>query len=329
MIPLVFSGNRGWLHLPLKNAPLREGIVFFSAYGVEDLATRHSLVCLAERLSNAGHPVLRFDLPGTGDSLGNWDDSASLPTWVDAGLEAVEVLRRVSGSVSVSLLGLRLGGLIASLVAQQLQTDGQTVMGLALLAPTLDGRQHMRECRALSDGSSPLTIAGFPINEALRQAIAGCNPKQFERAAAQRVFLAIPGTAKFLPELEIEWRKDVPVCSVPYFDLADHIGNPTMSRAPTGMFERLKEWFGESLPIAEEIGTNLPSTTVFTPAHASLADSDFVEDGEVLNIENGIAGIWCSPDRQPPHTIVIFCNAGRPAAQQTGRALHPRRSSRK
>ena len=69
MTPLVFSGNRGWLHSPAGNGPLREGIVFFSAYGVEDLATRHSLSRLAAQLSDTGHPVLRFDLPGTGDSL--------------------------------------------------------------------------------------------------------------------------------------------------------------------------------------------------------------------------------------------------------------------
>ena len=44
MIPIAFAGNRGWLQLPSENAPRREGVVFFSAYGVEDLATRHSLV---------------------------------------------------------------------------------------------------------------------------------------------------------------------------------------------------------------------------------------------------------------------------------------------
>lgn len=309
MIPVAFSGNRGWLHLPLEHAPLREGIVFFSAYGVEDLATRQSLVRLASRLSAAGHPVLRFDLPGTGDSLGGWNDAAALPAWVEAGRQAVEVLRRVIGNGSMSLLGLRLGGLIASLVAQSMQADGQTVTSLALLAPILDGRQHVRELRALSDGSSPLTIAGFPINEELRQAIAEFTPRQFLIAPAQRVFLAAPGTAKYLPELEIEWRKHVSVCSIPYPDLTDHIGNPTLSRAPASVFERLEEWFGEGLPLPQGLRKDRLATTKISDA--SLVDTNFVEHGDILAVENGLAGIWCSPARQSIHAFVVFCNAGR------------------
>lgn len=311
MIPVVFSGNRGWFYRPADQLPRRDGVVFFSAYGVEDLSTRASLARLAARLAAIGHPVLRFDLPGTGDSLGNWDDAASLPAWVAAGEDAVAALQRLSGSRSVSLLGLRLGGLVASLVARQLPADGQTVTRLALLAPILDGRQHMREWRALSDGSLPLTIAGFPINEALRQAIAGMTPEQFLTPPAPRIFLAIPGTAKYLPPLESEWRKQVPVCSVAYPDLAEHIGNPTLSRAPAALFERLLEWFEHdlaSVPAAELTGAE---PQVLLPAQASLVGDGFVEEGECLAIENGLAAVWCSPTRQPPAATVVFCNAGR------------------
>jgi pimeloyl-ACP methyl ester carboxylesterase len=311
MTPLVFSGNRGWLHSPAGNGPLREGIVFFSAYGVEDLATRHSLSRLAAQLSDTGHPVLRFDLPGTGDSLGNWDDAASLPAWVEAGQKAVDVLLCLSGGTSVSLLGLRLGGLIASLVAGKLQTKGQTVGSMALLAPILDGRQHMREWRTLSNSTIPLTIAGFPINEELRQAITAITPEQFVSTPAQRVFLAAPGTAKYLSEIESEWRKHTLVTSVPYPGLAEHIGNPTMSRPPAEMFERLREWFGEDQLTAQEIEENRFAKTLRTPGQATLASNNFVEEGEVLDIENGLAGIWCSPNLQTAKTIVVFCNAGR------------------
>lgn len=308
MIPLVFSGNRGWLHLPLADAPLREGIVFFPAYGVEDLATRQSLTRLAARLSAAGHPVLRFDLPGTGDSLGNWNDAA-LRTWVDAGRQAVELLRRSTGNGSVNLLGLRLGGLIATLVAQRLLADGYAVAGLALLAPTLDGRQYVRELRALSDGTSPLTVAGFPINEELRQAIADFTPKQFVCIPAQRVFLATPGSVRYLQELEAEWRLQVPVHSVPYPNLADHIGNPTMSRTPANVFEPLETWFGGGVPTTQDTWKDRAKTIELS--ESSLADGNFVEHGDVLAVENGLAGVWCSPACHPPHTVVVFCNAGR------------------
>lgn len=307
MIPLVFSGNRGWLHLPEENLPRNEGIVFFPAYGVEDLATRHSLARLADGLAAAGHPVLRFDPPGCGDSLGNWDDAATLPAWIDAGEQAVETLRQATGATSTGLLGLRLGGLVACLLAERLRAAGQPPSSLTLLAPVLDGRQHMREWRALSADASPLTIAGFPISEELRQAIAGITPGQFATPPAPRIFLGIPGTARYLSELETLWRQSASVHAEPYPELAEHIGNPTLSRAPAEMFKRLQAWFGEG-------PSSQPTGLTKTPAGAlpaSLAGDNFVEQGELLAIANGLAGIWCSPRQEAARAIVVFCNAGR------------------
>lgn len=307
MIPLVFSGNRGWLHLPEENLLKKEGVVFFPAYGVEDLATRHSLALLADRLAAAGHPVLRFDPPGCGDSLGNWDDTATLPAWIDAGEQAVETLRQASGATSTGLLGLRLGGLVACLLAERLQAAGQPPSSLTLLAPVLDGRQHMREWRALSAGASPLTIAGFPISEALRQAVAGITPGQFATPPAPRIFLGIPGTARYLSELETQWRQSADLHAEPYPELAEHIGNPTMSRAPAEMFSRLLAWFGEAPPSQPTGQPKTPECAL----PASLTGDCFVEQGELLAGANGLAGIWCSPSRKAARAIVVFCNAGR------------------
>jgi len=305
LIPVVFSGNRGWLYLPQEKAPSREAIVFFPAFGVEDLATRSSLARLACSLAEAGHPVLRFDLPGTGDSLGDWENGASINAWVEAGQQAVHAIRRWSGSRPTSLLGLRLGGLIASLVAQKLQEEGDSIAGLALLAPIFDGRQYMRELRALSDGSSPLTIAGFPINEELRQTVAAITPGQFTKPLAQRIFLGVPNTGKHLTDLEPRWRENVPVNSLPYPDLAEHIGNPTMSRAPVEMFRQLQEWFGALPPVSSAAKESFIGK-------ATLTGDSYQEEGEVLAVENGLAGIWCNPLQALPNTpIVIFCNAGR------------------
>lgn len=304
MIPVVFSGNRGWLYLPQASSPSRQAIVFFPPFGVEDLSTRHSLASLAANLADAGHPVLRFDLPGTGDALGD-HTGISLNDWVEAGQQAIEALKQWSGSTSACLLGLRMGGLVATLVAQAQQQQGHPVSALALLAPVLDGRQHIRELRALANGGSPLTIAGFPINDALKQAIASVSPAQFAAPPAQQIFLGIPGSGKQLADLESQWRTGVPLLTVPYPDIAEHIGNPTMSRAPLEMFKQLEDWFN-NLPLStpRKIGNPNVDTT--------LVGEHFVEQGEMLAIENGLAAVWCTPARSLPQTpIVIFCNAGR------------------
>src|SRR5208283_1610416 len=56
----------GVLHQP--HSPSAPRVVIVNDFGTRALSAYWTFRRLAERLSEAGHPVLRFDFPGTGDS---------------------------------------------------------------------------------------------------------------------------------------------------------------------------------------------------------------------------------------------------------------------
>jgi pimeloyl-ACP methyl ester carboxylesterase len=87
-----------------------------------------------------GHPVLRFDLTGNGDSDGSFTDLTVELLCGD--LErAIEEAKRRTGARAVSLLGLRLGANIAGLVAER----RDEVRHLVLWSPIVDGERYMQE----------------------------------------------------------------------------------------------------------------------------------------------------------------------------------------
>ena len=98
-------------HQPL-GTPRDLGFVLCPPHGQEAMQFHRSLRVLATLLSEQGHPTLRFDFRGCGDSAGDHDDW-SLENWTtDVGL-ALDSLKERSGVSSLGLVGLRLGGHVA------------------------------------------------------------------------------------------------------------------------------------------------------------------------------------------------------------------------
>lgn len=315
MIPVVFGGCRGWLSLPMPGLPLRDGIVVFSAYGVEELSTRYSLARLAERLAAIGHPVLRFDLPGSGDSLGDWADVGQLRSWLAAGKEAVGSLKNWGGVASVSFIGLRLGGMIATLVAQELKDAGSPVRSLALLGPVVQGRQYIREMRTLSDSPQAITVAGFSLSEETGQAISQVDLGNFLQAPTTRIFLGVPGVSKAIGKLQAQWSMDADVVQVPYADMVQHIGNSVMTRTPVDMFDQLVAWFAADKAFGEE-GHHCAKSVFLScscgTTDAVLSAAGYVEEAHFISSEVNLVGVWCRPQvTQVSAPVVVFCSPGR------------------
>ena len=114
--PLYFGPSAapmlGWFHAP-ESPPRDVGIVLCPPVGVEYGCSYHMLRVLAGRLAAAGFPTLRFDYPGTGDSSGSDTDPDQVAGWLQSIGLAGEELKRRSGCRSLSLVGTRLGGLLA------------------------------------------------------------------------------------------------------------------------------------------------------------------------------------------------------------------------
>ena len=142
-VPLFFPNGRyslfGVLHK--ANGPTSlPAFVFCHPFGEEKLWTHRVFVGYARLLAAAGHPVLRFDYMGNGDSGGGFSESSVATACADVHC-AIEQVRGLTGARTVSLLGLRLGATIASLVAD----EASDLQHLVLWAPIVDGDRYMQE----------------------------------------------------------------------------------------------------------------------------------------------------------------------------------------
>ena len=286
------------------------------AHGVKDLSTRYSMARLASSLSASGHSVLRMDLPGCGDSLGDWDTPGLTDQWLPAVIAASKHLQAWTGAQHTSLIGLRIGGLIGLQAAVALAEKGTPLANLALLAPVLQGRQHLRELRALSDGHPQLSVAGFPLSESTQQFLQSVDLSKLPAPPARRVFLGIQPVAKALDALAASWSEKAEVTASVYSDMAEHIGNPTLSRPPTDLFRSLEAWFDRDASLNERTAWAQSASSAPTRnlevISSTLKGDEFIEEGVIIPAEVGLAGVWCVPgDRTPQTPVVVICNAGR------------------
>ncbi|MEO5822089.1 MAG: alpha/beta fold hydrolase [Vicinamibacteraceae bacterium] len=129
----------GVFHEPPAPAS-KSAFVFCHPWGEEKLWAHRVFVSFARALAADGHPVLRFDLMGNGDSDGEFSDS-TLQTALSDVRCAVREVRRRTGQSTVSLMGLRLGASIAAMIAD----ETPDVAHLILWAPIVDGGRYMQE----------------------------------------------------------------------------------------------------------------------------------------------------------------------------------------
>jgi pimeloyl-ACP methyl ester carboxylesterase len=121
----IYFGSAGRPLFGVYNPPAGStqaalGVVLCNPIGDDLIRAHRAFRHLAEGLAAAGFPVLRFDFDGTGDSGGDERDPALVAAWRGDVGRAVAALRAQSGVASVCVLGLRFGGTLAALAAEEL-----------------------------------------------------------------------------------------------------------------------------------------------------------------------------------------------------------------
>jgi pimeloyl-ACP methyl ester carboxylesterase len=124
----------------------RSAVLLCPPFGWEDICSYRSRRDWAEQLALAGHPTLRIDLPGSGDSAGGPTDPGRPAAWTQAVLDAGEWLRGASGAPGLAVIGIGLSGLLAARAA----LEGGQIDELVLWAAPARGRTLVRELRAFS-----------------------------------------------------------------------------------------------------------------------------------------------------------------------------------
>jgi alpha-beta hydrolase superfamily lysophospholipase len=173
----------GAYHSP-KLSNRREGIVLCSPFGQENMRAHRSLRRLAINLSNLGYAVLRFDYRGTGDSAGTLD-GVTADDWQQDIRIAIQELIDIAAVPNVSLLGLRVGALLAAQVA----ASHQYVSRLVMWDPVVSGQAYIdelnREIKAAqsranfiaTDGT--LHFNGFSMPCTFQQSLKGLDIHKF------------------------------------------------------------------------------------------------------------------------------------------------------
>lgn len=185
----------GFLHPVATTASPTLGVLVCNPFGYESLHAHRSLRAFAVAAAAAGMPAMRFDYTGCGNSNGDEYTPDLIQAWVQSVHLAVDELKRRTGVSQVCLLGLRLGALLATLAAQ----ERQDIACLVAIAPVVQGRQYIREMRAMSaggdnpvkgrNGEALVEAGGFFFTDSSAQALSAIDLRTLDKAPARRILL--------------------------------------------------------------------------------------------------------------------------------------------
>ncbi|MGY0778028.1 serine aminopeptidase domain-containing protein [Azospirillum argentinense] len=319
-VPVLFDGCFGWLH----PAGGRRGVVLCAPYGGEALATHRAWRRFAESLAAVGLPVLRFDYPGTGDSVGEEGDPARLDAWLGGIRAAAAHLRAIAGVEEVALVGLRLGGLLAATAAREVGADA-----LVLLSPFPSGRAFLQELRAVAllaerpadappaVGPEGIDSAGFRLTPETAESLRALDLARVAEAPARRVLILDrpEGRAAALAERFRALGADVE--EAPFPDHARLMSSVQHAALDCSAFVRAAAWLAQEL--APGVAPAGPGRTMEAPS-PRLRLPGAVERPLRFGPGAGLFGILCEPvAAAAERPAVLLLNSGATPHSGTGR----------
>ncbi len=185
----------------------RLGVVIVPPFGWEDVCSYRPVRFLGKALAANGIPVLRFDLPGTGDSSGSALDSGLVEAWIQSVGDAAAELRASTGVENVAAVGIGLGAMLAATAASR----GADLQDLVLWGSAAAGRALVRELRVFSkmfaSGESlpppfpGLEIAGFLISPETQRDLESLDLRALPRMRGRRIMVL--SRDSLLPDLKL------------------------------------------------------------------------------------------------------------------------------
>lgn len=308
MIGTSFGSCQAWYH-PANGS---RAVLLCSAHGFEELCSRSTMRLLADKLADAGMPVLRFDYPGTADSIGGDDDANLVASWRQSIKDAAFWLKNQDGIDEIVVIGLRLGALLAALEMNGIEG----LCGLGLLAPVLSGRHYTREASILAKIME--AAPSFPGDHAQTSAIDVCGfcISQETEGALKTLSLAAAKPTKSVPVLVLSQRglnateilrswseAGCAVTQEPFAGFEELICDPTASKVPQDALALVAKWAVELSPIK--------AVAKRPPPPSSLEAVDWIESAVTFGPQGSLAGVMCRPVKPVPGALpVVFVNSG-------------------
>jgi alpha-beta hydrolase superfamily lysophospholipase len=241
------SGGRtlfGWLHVPSGGATSDMVAVVCKPFGYEALCCHESLTTFADTCAAAGMFALRFDYTGTGDSTDGPPDADQIEQWAEDIEAAIRLLESACGARRICLIGVRLGALLAGLVASRRRVDA-----IVAVAPVTSGRRYLRELRAFQAGTSPGSerpLEAGPSTNAGNVEVAGFELASRTQAALRDLDLAALDPASAAPILMLD-RKDLPEARK-WAARLEQLGAPVTYEALPGYVEMMPSPHASQIP---------------------------------------------------------------------------------
>ncbi len=308
MDAVCFAGCFGWLH----TAAAMNSVAVVLCAGIKtDAMTGHrSFRLLAAALAAAGFPTLRFDYPGTGDSLDPPADAQHWGLWQRSIHQAADWLRRQTGATRLVLIGLRLGATLASVVASQ----RDDVAGLVLLAPVMRGRSFMRQLGVEAKMHDPAAQAagGVVLHELRLSARTVGLISQVELAKIRlpplcRVAICTETASPVLATCLAAWRNAGALVDSEDFTGLEPMLRPVfMNHEPAADIGRLAGWLCRAFP-SEPLR---PPAMIDLPPSPALRPAGCIETPQRFGPDQQLFGMLCRPsDAAADDLVVLICNS--------------------
>ena len=281
-----------WLH----EAAGSRGVVLAGGLEGEAPASRRTLMRIAEGLAQAGVPALRYDPTGCGDSIDAPGGCDLLPIWRDDLRAAVRFMRQVVGVSEVALVGFRFGALLALELGAELGIER-----LALLAPVVEGRAHLRELSRTAMGSE-MPDLGF--SAATVASLRELDLRRPEARPARDIFVVSPKRVAAVDSFEANLESlGASVWTSRFVGWDAMTADPLTARVPVETVMATVEW------LRRDLDTNRRHTPPLPPAMAVIGRG-WHEERLLLGATGDLAGVLTLPSDRSGSRVVIALGAG-------------------
>lgn len=309
--PVTFGSTMGVVYP--GDAPV--GVLMVGAAGYEELCLRTTWRALAEAISAAGLPCMRFDLPGVGDAL-EPRAPEGVEDWRLAVIEAARALKAETGCERIAVLGQGIGASLAALAAP----DMGPIEAAVFMAPVTNGRIYLRELSlwgamlvdrigiGLDPDQASATVGGIAIAPGRLAALKALDLSVLAMAPAPKSLVVARanhgGDERFAERLEA---LGVTVGRIAYEGYEIIASDPTQARPP----ERTIAWIAEWLSALAPSGARTAAPRPAGPPAAPLVGDGFRERPLRFGPGGRLFGVVCEPETRRPGPAVVFVNAGR------------------
>ena len=309
MLPVVFNGCFGWLHPGRPENRYDIAVLLCAGVGQDFTNGYRPFRLLANYLSAAGYPTLRFDYLRTGDSA-DIDSKNLWQVWLDNIDFACSWLREHIKCTRLLVIGLRIGGTMAAITA----TRRNDIAGLVLIEPYLTGRSYVTqlvtEARIRGQVNSAGNIESGEFNQTIESLaqirtvdlskLIFTSPLQvaiFTRTEYDRIFLRLKDLTNYNSTLSCSPLKGLEMFLRP----CHHIGESDFDPKP------ILDW------INTEIIPHVTSDSLsFNYSLHSAVDLPFCREVPLwFGQGQHLIGKLCQPcNVNTPGLVILICNAG-------------------